>query len=114
MSSRSRIPLRYALLSFSVFFTLFLVGSGAGGCALMELDDAVEDAIEQCEEIAERERVSIVEQCDALLQEQVDAFQEWIEELLSQKKDEIFEGLGCTRDETEAGWDCSYSVICRL
>jgi hypothetical protein len=77
-----------------------------------DVDEAIEDATEQCEKIAARERTAALEQCQAILEGELDGFKLWLEWFLEKEKTQTFIDLGCVPDASELGWDCSGSVIC--
>lgn len=102
---RRRTPLALRAVGLiSWVFIFFVLVVGVGGCAITELDETVEEAIEQCEEIAARERIAALEQCADLLDDQVDALIEWSDARVAG----ILEALGCVENPVESGtWDCS-------
>ncbi len=71
------------------------------GCAITELDETIDEAVEQCEEIAARERAAALAQCAELLDDQIDALREDTDRRI----EDILGALGC--EQIDDDWDCS-------
>jgi hypothetical protein len=117
-------------------FYFFMIGFGFvvatlllcnTGCLASAIDDKVNDATQQCEDIARAIQEEALAQCDEIISEQIEAtqawceaeaeeqldeLQEWIEQLLETREEEVLTSLGCERDGSDLGWDCQGSVLC--